>query len=412
MKKTLIVVLGIMVLFAFCVSAVQKTQRPPTIPSIDVNLISQIPDPAEPGKFVDVRFKFDNNGTVARDVEVEILPEYPFSLYSGDALRNIGTLQSRQKGDAGVVVKYRLRVDENAIEGDNELKIRFRVDEYAWIEPEEFLIGIQTFDAILAVESIISEDSIIPGVSSLLKIRIKNMADSLLKDIKVKLNLGGVPLVPIGSTDEKSLYQLDSKESYDIEFNLVAEPDAESGIYKVPLKLEYFDELGKSYLKNLTIGLIIGAKPDLRITLDSTDIYQSQKSGEIVVKIVNKGVTDIKFANVKLSKSDDYRILTNNEVYVGNIDSDDYETAEFTIFVGNTKEKKIILPIFLEYKDANNLDYSNNIKLELPLYDASEAKQFGLVQGNNTVGILIIIIIVVIGLFIYNKKRKGKNKKV
>lgn len=409
MKKTLIVVLGIIVLLAFSVSAVQKTQRPPTSPSIDVHLISQIPDPTEPGKFVDVRFKFDNNGTVARNVEVEILLEYPFSLYSGDALRDIGTLQSRQKGDTGVVEKFRLRVDENAIEGVNELKIRFRVDGNSWIEPEEFIINIQTFDAILAVESIISEDSIIPGVSSLLKIRIKNMADSLLKDIKVKLDLGGVPFVPIGSTNEKTLYQLASKESYDIEFNLVAEPDAESKIYKVPLKLEYFDELGRSYLKNQTIGLIIGAKPDLSITLDSSEIFEAPKSGEIVIKIVNKGVTDIKFMNIKLQKSDNFQIISNDEAYLGNIDSDDFETADFNIFVNKIKEKSITIPILIEYKDANNNNFKEEIDLNLNLYSGIEAKRLGLKQGNKFTGILIVLIIVVGGVYFYMKKRK-KNK--
>src|SRR3989338_11518034 len=52
---------------------------------IVVRLISQEPDPVRPGEFVDVRFKLDNNGTgMAENVQVEILPEFPFSLYSGD----------------------------------------------------------------------------------------------------------------------------------------------------------------------------------------------------------------------------------------------------------------------------------------------------------------------------------------
>ena len=411
MKKTVVVVLGIIVLLAFSVSAAkQSTQKPASDYDIAVNLINQESDPTEPGKFVDVRFKIDNNRTgEARDVEVEILPEYPFTLYSGKLLRKIGTLQSRQKGDVGVIVKYRLRVDKNAVEGENEIKIRYRIDKGVWIEPEEFFIDIQTFDAILVVESIISEDSMIPGISSLLKIRIKNMADSLLKDIKVKLDLGNLPLVPVGSTNVKTLYQLDSKESYDIEFNLVAEPDAESNIYKVPLMLEYFDELGKSYLKNQTIGLIIGAKPDLSITLDSSEIFEASKSGEIVIKIVNKGVTDIKFMNIKLQKSDNFQIISNDEAYLGNIDSDDFETADFNIFVEKIKEKSITIPILIEYKDANNNNFKKEIDLNLNLYSSIEAKRLGLKQGNKFTGILIVLIIVVGGVYFYMKKRK-KNK--
>jgi len=411
MNKKIFVYFILVVLFAVYVNGAQRTQRPASDYDVVVTLINQDPDPAEPGNFVDVRFKFDNNGTEeARNVEVEILPEYPFSLYSGDRFRTIGTLQSRQKGDVGVIVKYRLRVDENAVEGENELRIKYRIDKQAWIEPEEFMIDVQTQDAILEVDSIISAEGITPGISSLLKIRIKNMADSLLKDIKVKLDLGSVPLVPIGSTNEKTLYQLGSKESYDIEFKLMAEPDAESKLYKVPLKLEYFDELGKSYVKNQTIGLTIGSKPDLSVTLDESEIFEAAKPGEIVVKVVNKGVTGIKFMNVKLMPSGNYKILSSDEAYLGNIDSDDFETADFRLFVESTDKKQVLLPIILEYKDTNNNDYKDSIELALNLYTAAEAKKLGLKNENGFVGILIVIIIVAIGLWYYRKQRKNKKK--
>jgi len=52
--------------------------------------------------------------------------------------------------------------------------------------------------------------------------------------------------------------QLGSKETAKIKFNLIADPDAEANIYKVPLKIEYSDELGANYSKNLIVGLIIG----------------------------------------------------------------------------------------------------------------------------------------------------------
>ena len=49
----------IMILFTVYASAAkQSTQRPAGIQDIAVNLINQEPDPAEPGKYVNVRFKF------------------------------------------------------------------------------------------------------------------------------------------------------------------------------------------------------------------------------------------------------------------------------------------------------------------------------------------------------------------
>src|SRR3989344_8468779 len=142
MRKELLVFFTILLFFssAFAVLAAQTTYRPANIYDIAVTLINQEPDPAEPGKYVDVRFKFDNNGSgEARNVIVELLPEYPFSLDSGvSPARNIGTIQSMQKGDVGVIVKYRLIVDENAVEGGNDLRVRYKIEGYSWIEPEEF----------------------------------------------------------------------------------------------------------------------------------------------------------------------------------------------------------------------------------------------------------------------------------
>lgn len=392
--------------------AKQSTQRPSMFADIAVTLISQEPDPAEPGNYVDLRFKFDNNGTgVAENVEVELLPEYPFSLDTGvDAVRSIGTLQSMQRGDIGVIVKYKLRVDKNAVEGENDIKIRFRADKGSWIEPEEFKVDIQTRDAILSVDDIsISKEALEPGSKNNVKIKVSNKADSVLRDIKVRLELGSLPFIPLGSTNEKNVYQIGAKENYEFDFDLLANPDASAGSYQVPLKIIYADELGKVYVRNDTIGFIVGAKPELSVTLDESTIFEKEKTGEIVVKVVNKGVTDIKFVSLKLVQSDGYEMLSNEEVYLGNIDSDDFETADFKLFVKKTKNKAVKIPIIMEYKDANNNDYKQSIELDLNLYSASEAKKFGLKEGNGLVGILIVIVIVGAGLFYY--RRYGKKKK-
>jgi len=413
-RKLIIIVAILLVVLALFVSAAkQSTTRPARTDDIEVNLINQEPDPAEPGRYVDVRFKFDNNGTgEAKNVIVELLPEYPFSLDPGiDSVKSVGTMQSRQRGDVGVIVKYRLRVDLNAVEGENELRLRYKIDNGGWIVPEEFFVDVQTQDAILSIESIsIADNYLKPGSSSTVGITVSNKADSVLRDIEVKLGLGGLPFIPLGSSNEKSIYKIGAKKDYKFEFEILANPEAESGVYQVGLKISYSDELGKRYFKNTTIGLIIGTIPDLSVTLDDTDIYEKDNSGEIIVKVVNKGVTDVKFMNLKLMPGPDYKILSNDEIYLGNIDSDDFETADFDIFVDKTGRTQINLPVILEYKDANNNDFEDAIELKLNLYSGSEAKKFGFKEQNGFVGVLIVIIIVAAGLFYYRKYRKKKKK--
>jgi hypothetical protein len=409
------ILIGILILIVFSLSVnAQVMTKVSKDVDVRVSFVNQDPDPAEPGKYVDVRFNFENEGAdQAKDVVIELLPEYPFSLEPGkSAIKNLGALYARQLGETAVTVKYKLRIDKNAVEGENELKLRYKFDGYEWIEPDNFNIDIQTHDAILAVEAVsMDKDALEPGSSGIVKIKLSNKADSILKDIKVTLGLGDLPLVPIDSTNEKSIYKIDSKQGYEFKFKVLVKPDADSGVYNVPLSVFYLDELGKGYLKNVTIGLTIGAKPDLSITLDDSDIYESSKPGEVVVKVVNKGVTNIKFMNMKLMPSEDYRILSNEEVYIGNIDSDDYETADFDLFIEKNKKDKIKIPVVIEYKDANNNDFKETIELVLNLYSDSEAKKFGLVKGNNKAGIFIVILIVVIGLFAYRRWIKRKKKR-
>ena len=94
---------------------------------LDIILLNQDPYPAQPDNYVDVVFKIENTGGQdANDVTIELLPEYPFSLDSGvSALKKIGLIRGSQYGDKAVFVKYKVRIDKDAIDGENEIKLRF-----------------------------------------------------------------------------------------------------------------------------------------------------------------------------------------------------------------------------------------------------------------------------------------------
>jgi len=403
-------VLGSLSVFGATSTTVGRTQL--YFYNINVTMINHDPDPAEAGRYVTVRFKIENTGAEnAKDIVVELLPKYPFSLDPGEsAVKHIGSVRSRQLGDTGVITDYRLKVDENALEGENEIELRYKINNGAWIKLEPFDINIEPHDILLSVVSVDAPDMIKPGEVGKVDINLKNLALSFIKEIKVKLDLDSVPFATVGSTNRKIIKQMGADSNDTVSFNLMAEPDADSNLYKVPVEIEFLDRLGTKYSKNETVGLIVGAEPDLSIIIDSSQIYSSRGSGEVVVKFTNKGVTDIKFLNVVLGEGK-YRISSTKEVYVGNIDSDDYETADFELALEKVKGEEVILPLLIEYKDANNNEYSKKVDLPLKLYSASEAKSIGLKKGNSKVGIFIVIIIVVVGFFFYRRWKKKKDGK-
>lgn len=414
MRKLAVLIL--FVIAATLASAAVNTVYYGKSPSISVSLASQDPDPVEPGKIVELSFKLDNQGELAYNVAFGILPEYPFSLLPGEtAVKNIGTLGTAQDIASSVFVKYKLKVDQNAVDGSHEIKVRYKTENFeSWSTIEDITVKVQSKDAILSVERFTTIPEVVaPGSKTKLMVSLRNHATSLLKDIKIILDLGKsgneeTPFAPVGSTNEKVISAIGPQATLPLEFNLLVDPDAKSKAYKVPLRIEYSDVLNKNYSKTRTITLIVGVEPDLSVYVDTTTVYSAGKTGEVSVKIVNKGLTDIKFLNVKLDKAEGYKVLSPYEVYIGNIDSDDYETADFKINVDKASKEKVILPLTIEYKDANNQEYTKKVSLELPLYTNSEAKKLGLVENGNKGILFAILIIAVVGFFAYRMWKKRR----
>lgn len=90
-------------------------------------LINQDPITAVPGDYVTLTFKVENRGTVdTNDVVLTLIPSYPFSLDpSINATQELGTIRGSQSNDNLYLVKYKVRVDKDAIEGESEINLGY-----------------------------------------------------------------------------------------------------------------------------------------------------------------------------------------------------------------------------------------------------------------------------------------------
>jgi len=95
-----------------------------------ISLVNQDPFPAVPGDYVKVVFQLKGIETVdCRDVIFEVVPEYPFSLDASE------TGQIKIKGgtfindfNSFLMAPFKLRVDADAIDGNNPLKVKYSTD--------------------------------------------------------------------------------------------------------------------------------------------------------------------------------------------------------------------------------------------------------------------------------------------
>jgi len=382
---------------------------------IDISISKYDPYPATPGQIVKVWLLVQNTGdTDAKDVSIEVVPQAPFTSYNQDSIVNISILGAQKD----YLVDFNLKVDDNAVEGNNSLKVRYSFGQSS-VQEKNLDIYVQAKDATLTVDNVtMNPTEISPGSDGTLTITVKNNAPSTMTDLSMKLQLqaiiGGtlvdLPFAPMDSGTEQRTYRLDSGQSTDFTYNLRVYPDAVSKVYKVPFTLTYFDSLGNSINKTDYVGVVVNGLPDISILVDKTDLSMQQRSGSITLKIINKGVSDVKFLNVIMQKSNDFDLLSNTDTtYVGNLVSDDYQTADYNIDV-KSKSNNLIVPVTLQYMDSNNKYYEKSFNVELNLIDMSKLNPQKGIGGYSWITI-IVILLVGFGIWYYFKNKSKKNKK-
>jgi hypothetical protein len=409
-KLTSIFVLISLLLSLFLINFVSATGE-----QISVTLQSQSPDPVEPGQTVVLKFKVENSGQEStKDTIVKIVPKFPFTIYGDEAEKNIGKLRASSTGADSEIVEFKLKVDENAVEGEVGIDLIVSMGDVGRAYTNgELTIDIQTQDAVLDITSITSEPKqIAPGQNAIIKIMVKNLADSLLKDIKFKLDFSGadIPLAPYQSSSERRVANLKTNYQNSLEFNIIADPSATPGLYKVPLNITYNDEKGNAYSVSDILAITVGEVPDVKIYIKKSDVLQDNNAGKVTIELANAGSSNVKYMELYLLPSEDYTLVsTTDYFYLGDVDSDDTESEEINIFINNGVDK-LNLPIQIKYYDANNKEFQQTVDLEMELYSSSKLKKYGVVESSNT-WMFFVLIILAIGGYVYYKKFYKKKKK-
>ena len=307
-----------------------------------------------------------------------------------------------------------MKIDEGAEQGDNTFDVIIKDSATGVDVVEELTLSISSRDATISIESVdIDPEEISPGGQGTITVTVKNNAPTSFTDLNFKLYLQAsqgstfidFPFAPVGSSAEKRLYRLSAGESGQFTFDIKAYPDAASMLYKIPFVLEYYDSLGNKKNKTDFIGLTVNSVPDIAVLLDQTDITEKNKAGTVSLKVINKGLSDIKFLNVILEDGETYDVLSGSSAnYIGNLESDDFQTVDYLIAV-NPDAQEASLPVKLQYRDANNKLYEETYNVPLRMIDSSRLQNTSFPFG--TVIIVLIVIAAIVWFFV-KRARKGK----
>ncbi len=263
------------------------------------------------------------------------------------------------------------------------------------------IIGMMNVASALTINSV-SVDTLLPGQEGSIRLEIENTFDKDVSDVSLILQFNTIPLIPIGSS-EQSIDEIKEDDEERFVFGVKAATDIKPGDYEIPYTLSYELE-GKEKSRQGSLGIKVRANPDLAFTVTSDNAVEDQQ-GRINLKIINKGFSDARFVNVK-ALADGFTFLSDEEVYIGSVDSDDFETATFDV-VFNTKEASF--NALIEYTDFDNKKITKTLALPLTIYSKEQAIELGIIERDNTFvygGIALALVFLWILIRMIRKRRR------
>ena len=251
------------IFYLFCLSLLLIGIVSAAAPHIVATLLNQDPDPVEQGDVVELRFKIENDGEeTSESVEAEILPKYPFSLYSGEAIKKIGKLRAGQTGADAVIVDYKLRVDEKAVEGDNEIEFIVRAGtlEFSYTD-NEFMVDINDYTT-PDIRAYIKENTVLEKNSrGTITLEIANVDITDVKFLQLIL-LPSEDYQLLSSSNYVYIGDIDSDDTDSEDFEIFVKSPKDGGV-SFPIRLEYQDSNENSYEKELHLKFNVYSSSEL-----------------------------------------------------------------------------------------------------------------------------------------------------
>ena len=259
----------------------------------------------------------------------------------------------------------------------------------------------------------INAETILQGESSRIFIGIENDGDDDIVDVSVELDFTELPFAPYNSNSEYGINEIKDGKTETAVFEIIS-MNAKSGIYKIPLKISYkIEDETTVNTKESIISFVVNSVPIIkanqRYEIDEGFLLKGRLN-EIIIDILNKGLSDVQFAEVEIGTSNYFDSLKSIQ-YIGDIRGDDYEYVDFKIYFKENAPRIVNIPVIVRYQDVFNTQYEKQLNIRVNTYTIEEAIAEGLMPKDykpimigGGIGLVIVFIL-------YRKIRKWmKNK--
>jgi hypothetical protein len=384
--------------------------------NLKVTIVETNPYPAKIGEYLNLTVQVENiGGDKADNVDIEIVPQYPFSLDSqANAVQNIGALNP----GSTATKEFYLFVDKNAQKGVRSIDIRTKTGKDSpWSEKSfDIRIGTETFDSKGTVElKEVASDPLIfmPGDRGTITVTLKNTATTPTvtiggSDFDTNARIQAAVLRPLsdGITILDAPYEemglLGPGDSIKLTFNVKVAEDAPEGTHNLELAIE-----GNSFDYN--------SRKNIPLKVDSSNVKVI--SSKELTMINGKATVEFDVANTHPNAFNSVSIKPEAEgvrfypaeYFIGPMNPDELFTIEFNAVADNLSDARsetsepINLTLSASY--GNGINKHENIVSNMYIQSIGETR-----RGSPSMAIpgLLFVVITGAGILIYRKKKKSR----
>jgi len=298
---------------------------------VTASLVNQIPDPAIAGNIVELRVGIENWGSSATEgYDVELLPGYPFEKLPGeDYVKNTGALQGFQTEDDQKILKFKVRTDREASIGSYDLDLLIYKPGEKSSAATKKTLSVDLNNRENAEVIYIDKVTLIPGQPTPVEFTINNVGAAPLKDLSFSWTNDDDVVLPVGASDTRYVKYLGIGEKTTISYDVIADTNADPGLYKLELTLSYEDSVTGN-LQNITnnAGVYVGGSTDFDVA------FSESSAGEMSFSIANIGSNPAYSVSVIIPEQTGWTVTGSNSMIIGNLNKGDYTVASFTLQQG------------------------------------------------------------------------------
>ncbi|AKB83768.1 hypothetical protein MSBR3_3190 [Methanosarcina barkeri 3] len=384
--------------------------------NLKVTIVETNPYPAKIGEYLNLTVQVENiGGDKADNVDIEVVPQYPFSLDSeANAIKNVGSLNPGRTATK----EFYLFVDKNAQKGVRSIDIRTKTGKDSpWSEKSfDIRIGTETFDSKGTVElkEVTSDpDVFMPGDRGTITVTLTNTASSPTvtiggSDFDTNARIQAAVLRPLSDgivvldAPYGDMGLLGPGDSIKLTFNVKVAEDAPEGTHNLELAIE-----GNSFDYNSRKNIPLKVDSSNIRVIPSKELKLTNGESTIEFDVANTHPNELSSVSIKPeAKGVTFYPV---EYFIGPMNPDELFTIEFNTVTdslsddGRNFSEPINLTLSANY--SNGINKHENIVSNMYIQSIEET------QGESSSMIipgLLLVVIAIAGMLVYRKKKQSR----